>query len=254
MEVEDALDGGLVTIGGMAKGSGMIHPNMATMLAYLTTDAAITSVALQAALQQAVDNRLIALPWTAIPAPTIRSYAWPMAWPATVIRQGTGLSSVRGARHEACQPLALAICRDGEGVTKVVRIEVTGADSGSARQWRKPSRHPVWSKQHCSVKTPTGDGSWPPSGAQESRSTKRVASRLKVSLWCDAGKASDSAAERRIAKVFQRKSSRFPWGSATDPTVTHVDHRLILRIRADQRELSLVGDFLVGLESTVGLC
>ena len=48
--------GKMVTVGGMAKGSGMIHPNMATMLGYLTTDAAIGQRALQAALRQAVDQ------------------------------------------------------------------------------------------------------------------------------------------------------------------------------------------------------
>ena len=54
--VRAQLGGKMVTVGGMAKGSGMIHPNMATMLGYLTTDAAIGQRALQAALRQAVDQ------------------------------------------------------------------------------------------------------------------------------------------------------------------------------------------------------
>ena len=54
--VRARLGGQMVTVGGMAKGSGMIHPNMATMLAYLTTDAVISRRALHIALRQAVDQ------------------------------------------------------------------------------------------------------------------------------------------------------------------------------------------------------
>ncbi|NJL17030.1 MAG: bifunctional ornithine acetyltransferase/N-acetylglutamate synthase [Nitrospira sp.] len=54
--MQTKIDGRPVTIGGMAKGSGMIHPNMATMLAYVTTDAAIAPSALQRALQSAADQ------------------------------------------------------------------------------------------------------------------------------------------------------------------------------------------------------
>ncbi|MBU6433994.1 MAG: bifunctional ornithine acetyltransferase/N-acetylglutamate synthase, partial [Nitrospirae bacterium] len=54
--LQDTIGGRLITIGGMAKGSGMIHPNMATMLAYFTTDASITRSALQNALTLAVNE------------------------------------------------------------------------------------------------------------------------------------------------------------------------------------------------------
>src|SRR5580765_4574372 len=54
--LQDTIGGRLITIGGMAKGSGMIHPNMATMLGYFTTDASITSRALQQALVRAVNE------------------------------------------------------------------------------------------------------------------------------------------------------------------------------------------------------
>src|SRR5713101_6113305 len=53
--IQDSIGGCLITIGGMAKGSGMIHPNMATMLAYFTTDASITRSALQQAISLAVN-------------------------------------------------------------------------------------------------------------------------------------------------------------------------------------------------------
>jgi glutamate N-acetyltransferase/amino-acid N-acetyltransferase len=54
--LQDTIGNRLITIGGMAKGSGMIHPNMATMLAYFTTDASITRSALQQALTLAVNE------------------------------------------------------------------------------------------------------------------------------------------------------------------------------------------------------
>jgi glutamate N-acetyltransferase / amino-acid N-acetyltransferase len=127
----------LLTIGGMAKGSGMIHPDMATMLGYLTTDAAITRPALQRALTQAVNESFncISVDGDTSTNDTVLCLANGMAG-NRLIKEGTkAFRQFVQLLTEACQPLALAICRDGEGVTKVVKIEVTGAKtSDQARQ------------------------------------------------------------------------------------------------------------------------
>lgn len=125
------INGRTVTIGGMAKGSGMIHPNMATMLGYLTTDASITRTALQRALVRAADASFncISVDGDTSTNDTVLCLANGMAGNRQ-IKEGTpAFRRFVALLTDACEPLALAICRDGEGVTKVVKIDVTGADS-----------------------------------------------------------------------------------------------------------------------------
>ncbi len=128
------IGGRLITIGGMAKGSGMIHPNMATMLAYLTTDAAISPPALQQALRSAVDQSFncITVDGDTSTNDTVLCLSNGMAGNRT-IRGGTPqYRRFEQLLREACQTLALAICRDGEGVTKIVKVQVHGAKTTAA--------------------------------------------------------------------------------------------------------------------------
>lgn len=118
----------ILTIGGMAKGSGMIHPDMATMLAYLTTDAAIAPRALQAALTQAVNDTFncISVDGDSSTNDTVLCLANgragnPAIQPGT--RQWEQFSILL---YEACLSLSLQICRDGEGATKIVEVVVRG--------------------------------------------------------------------------------------------------------------------------------
>ncbi len=123
------LPGGQVRMGGMSKGAGMIAPDMATMLAYVTTDAVVSAEALSPLLRAAANESFNNV---TIDGDTSTN--------DTVILAATGASgvSVEGEvaleRFEAglkrvCKELALAIVRDGEGVTKVVEIRVEGAAS-----------------------------------------------------------------------------------------------------------------------------
>jgi glutamate N-acetyltransferase/amino-acid N-acetyltransferase len=132
--VSAKIGGKLVTIGGIAKGSGMIHPNMATMLAYLTTDAAIAPSALQRALKSAVDQSFncITVDGDTSTNDTVLCLANGLA-KNPPIRQGTRHYRIfERLLVEASEQLALAICRDGEGVTKVVKIVVHGATTATA--------------------------------------------------------------------------------------------------------------------------
>lgn len=127
--VRARIAGRTVTIGGMAKGSGMIHPDMATMLAYLTTDAAIEPRTLQRVLSAAVDRSFnrISVDGDTSTNDTVLCLANGAAG-NTLLRNGSpGLARFRHLMEEACRSLAMQICRDGEGVTKVVEIAVTGA-------------------------------------------------------------------------------------------------------------------------------
>lgn len=129
--VQARIGGRLVTIGGMAKGSGMIHPDMATMLAYLTTDAAIAPRALQAALTQAVNETFncISVDGDTSTNDTVLCLANGRAGNATIQTCTPQWIAFSALLHEACLSLALQICRDGEGCTKIVEIIVRGTRS-----------------------------------------------------------------------------------------------------------------------------
>lgn len=122
------LESGIVRIGAMVKGSGMIAPDMATMLCVITTDGVIDSESLHKALKQAVDvsfNRMCV--------------DNDMSTNDTVLCLANGESGVElgdnrddyfvfvGALTELCQEMAKALVRDGEGATKFVEIQVSGA-------------------------------------------------------------------------------------------------------------------------------
>ncbi|MCO5184193.1 MAG: bifunctional glutamate N-acetyltransferase/amino-acid acetyltransferase ArgJ [Anaerolineae bacterium] len=127
--VQVALSGGAITIGGMAKGSGMIHPDMATMLGVITTDAAIDPSTLHSYLRRAVAvsfNRI--------------SVDGDTSTNDTVLLLANGVSGIEfdSAEDDAaflagltsvCQQLAHMIVRDGEGATKFVEITVNGTSS-----------------------------------------------------------------------------------------------------------------------------
>ena len=118
------IDGGGFTVGGMAKGAAMLSPNMATMLAVLTTDAAATSAQLKAALVAGVADSFNALDVDGCTSTndTVLLLASGRAGPVDH-------DALVGAVSEACASLAAQMCADAEGATKVVRMTVTGAAS-----------------------------------------------------------------------------------------------------------------------------
>ena len=125
--VQVKLAKGTVTIGGMAKGSGMIHPNMATMLGLLTTDAEVEPEALSILLKTAVDQSFnrISIDGDTSTNDTVLL----LANGASRISVDTmeNLAIFGRALTQVCQQLAHMIVRDGEGATKFVEIQVTGA-------------------------------------------------------------------------------------------------------------------------------
>jgi glutamate N-acetyltransferase/amino-acid N-acetyltransferase len=122
-----------ITVGGMAKGSGMIHPQMATMLAFLTTDAAIAPRTLQAVLKRAVATTFNAIDVDGETSPNdlVLCLANGLAKNAP-LTAGPALSRFEALMHVVCERLALMIVRDGEGAGKLVTLRVTGAASAAA--------------------------------------------------------------------------------------------------------------------------
>ena len=149
-------DGRSFRVGGMAKGSGMIEPLMATMLGVVTTDAAVAPALLQRALKAAVDDTFNAI--TVDGECSTNDCVFALAngaggvelterdWPLLV-----------GSLRAACEPLAVGIVRGGEGATKLVTVRVTGAasDQDARRTARAIANSPL-------VKTAIhgGDPNW----------------------------------------------------------------------------------------------
>jgi glutamate N-acetyltransferase/amino-acid N-acetyltransferase len=127
--VEFPLDGHRATVGAMAKGSGMIAPNMATLLAFFTTDAALDPRLLHRALREAVGaslNRITVDGDTSTNdmAVVLASGAVPVK---AVMEEGRDYDAFRAALTEAARAIAGMIVRDGEGATRVAEVRVEGA-------------------------------------------------------------------------------------------------------------------------------
>lgn len=131
LAVQVQLSGGMVTIGGMAKGSGMIHPNMATMLGVVTTDALIVPEMLDGMLRTAVNasfNR-ISVDGDTSTNDTVLLLANGAS--GVPVDDAASIESFQAALTHLCTQLAHMIVRDGEGATKFVEIQVTGAPTSS---------------------------------------------------------------------------------------------------------------------------
>jgi glutamate N-acetyltransferase/amino-acid N-acetyltransferase len=203
------INGRRVIIGGMAKGSGMIHPAMATMLGYFTTDAAITRTALQRALTQAVDDSFncISVDGDTSTNDTVLCLANGLARNRPITEGTSAFRQFVRLLTEACQPLALAICRDGEGVTKVVKIEVHGA--GTTLQARQVA-NTIGTSNLVKTALFGEDANWGRVMAAIGRSGVTMdPTKINVSFggvpMVRNGVGLGPAAERRIAKVFHRK-------------------------------------------------
>jgi glutamate N-acetyltransferase/amino-acid N-acetyltransferase len=125
---EIEVGGRTIRIGGMAKGSGMIEPMMATMLAFITTDAAISQPLLARALRHAVDDSFNAITVDGECSTNDCVMLLANGASGTEIDETNYTAFVHGL-HAVCRELALGIVRGGEGATKLVTVNVTGAAS-----------------------------------------------------------------------------------------------------------------------------
>ncbi|HEY9853303.1 MAG TPA: bifunctional ornithine acetyltransferase/N-acetylglutamate synthase [Leptolyngbyaceae cyanobacterium] len=126
-----------VRIGGIAKGSGMIHPNMATMLSFVTCDAAVSPSLWQQMLSRATDRSFnqITVDGDTSTNDTLIALANGQSRTPAITEMGTEAEKLEEMLTAVCQYLAKAIARDGEGATCLIEVVVTGAtDDKSARQ------------------------------------------------------------------------------------------------------------------------
>ncbi|MDO8916188.1 MAG: bifunctional glutamate N-acetyltransferase/amino-acid acetyltransferase ArgJ [Coriobacteriia bacterium] len=125
------LGGRTYTVGGMAKGSGMIQPNMATMLAFVTTDAPLTPEACDAVLRAAVDRTFnrISIDSDTSTNDMCLLMASGAAGGEPIGASGPAFEAIAAAVHHVCGELARLIVRDGEGASKFIEVVVRGAES-----------------------------------------------------------------------------------------------------------------------------
>jgi len=129
--VQIEVGGQIVTLGGMTKGAGMIHPQMATTLAVLTTDAAVAPAVLQAALRRAADASYhrLTIDGDRSTNDTMLLFANGDAGVPEITGPGEALEAFEGGLTTLCITLAKMIARDGEGATKLIEVLVRGAQS-----------------------------------------------------------------------------------------------------------------------------
>ena len=129
------LGGKMCKLGGISKGSGMIAPNMATMLCFLTTDAAISSVALKRALTTVTADtfNMLSVDGDTSTNDMVSILANGMAGNAPIEAcMGTDYEAFVAALYKVCEKLCAIMAKDGEGATKLLVCEVTGAKSTAA--------------------------------------------------------------------------------------------------------------------------
>ena len=154
--VKVATPAGTCTIGGMAKGAGMIEPNLATMLGFLTTDAALSPAALDRALREAVRDTFNAITVDGEPSTNDTVFLLANGASGVTIDEASRPAFVAGL-SDLCGRLAREIVRGGEGATKLVTVRVAGAasDADARRAARAIANSPL-------VKTAVhgGDPNW----------------------------------------------------------------------------------------------
>jgi glutamate N-acetyltransferase/amino-acid N-acetyltransferase len=132
------VDGRTVTLAGIVKGSGMIAPDMATMLGYIFTDAAVDPAFLQHLLSESSDDTFncITVDSDTSTSDTVLAFATGKAGNGTLASfDDPGADAFAAALHDVCRQLAHLVVRDGEGARKFIEVHVTGATSDeSARK------------------------------------------------------------------------------------------------------------------------
>ncbi|HZR42897.1 MAG TPA: bifunctional glutamate N-acetyltransferase/amino-acid acetyltransferase ArgJ [Ktedonobacteraceae bacterium] len=157
--LEMQIEGKTVRLGGVTKGAGMIYPNMATMLCYLTTDAAIEHTWLQSELRAAVADsfNMISVDGDMSTNDTCILLANGLAGNTPINEQHPDANTFRAALRSITQYLAREMARDGEGATRLMTVHVRGArdKADAVKAARAITLSPIW---QCALAG--GDPNW----------------------------------------------------------------------------------------------
>lgn len=202
------IGGKTVTVGGMSKGSGMIEPNMATMLGFITTDAAITPAMLKRALKLAIAksfNRLV-VDGDESTNDSVFLMASGVAGNATITKGGEDFDAFRAALEAVCISLAKQMATDGEGATKFVTVTVKGAKSekDAARAARAVAKSPL-AKTSWFGKDPNWGRVLAAVGYSGAEVVDMKAEVFYDKVWAfKGGKIADAAQLEKLAEVMKK--------------------------------------------------
>jgi len=171
---------GKFTIGGVAKGAGMIHPNMATMLCFIATDAVVNADFLHAALHEAVDAsfNMISIDGDTSPSDCVLLLANGLA--SNELVDFDNGDAFQQALNAVCTHLAKSVARDGEGATKLIEVTVERAED---RVWARQAARAIVSSPLVKAAIHGNDPNWGRIVAALGRSGARVSEdRLNVYL------------------------------------------------------------------------
>jgi glutamate N-acetyltransferase/amino-acid N-acetyltransferase len=189
---------------GVAKGAGMIHPNMATMLGFVMTDAALDSATLQKALRKSVDQSFNAI--TVDGDTSTNDTVLVMASGKLGNASRSDTTDFQRALDAVCRDLAWLIVRDGEGATRVMELEVRGAKS---ERDARLAAHAIGTSPLVKTALHGGDPNWGRMLAALGRSGARFNVK-RVSLWAGRVQLVKDGApavyqEKDAAKIFARE-------------------------------------------------
>ena len=124
--LEETIGGYQIRLGAIGKGSGMIHPNMATMLAFITTDINISQTMLQKALSECVETsfNMITVDGDTSTNDSVIVLANGVAGNSCIIEENEDYEAFKGMLFEALKYVAISIVKDGEGATKLLEVEI----------------------------------------------------------------------------------------------------------------------------------
>ena len=205
-----AVGGKKVTVGGMSKGSGMIEPNMATMLGFLTTDADVSPAMLRRALLRAVAksfNRLV-VDGDESTNDSVFLLASGKAGNQRIVRAGADFDAFCSALEAVCVSLARQMAADGEGATKFVTVTVRGAktERDAARAARAVAKSPL-AKTSWFGRDPNWGRVLAAVGYSGASVVDTKAEVFYDSVWAfRRGEVADEAQLGRLAKVLRKDS------------------------------------------------
>ena len=208
--VRTTVGGRRVTVGGMCKGSGMIEPNMATMLGFITTDCAISPAMLRRALLLAIAksfNRVV-VDGDESTNDSVFLLASGKAGNAPVTRGGADFDAFRAALEAVCVSLARQMAADGEGATKFVTVTVRGARSekDAARAARAIARSPL-SKTSWFGRDPNWGRVLAAAGYSGAEVDDMRAEVYYDGVWAfRRGETAGEAQLKKLAKVLKKKA------------------------------------------------
>jgi glutamate N-acetyltransferase/amino-acid N-acetyltransferase len=169
--VKAGTEGGRFTIGGVAKGAGMIHPNMATMLCFVTTDALVSIDFLQAALHTAVDGSLNMVSIDGDTSPSDCTLLLANGLADNELIDFDNGDAFQEALNAICTHLARSIAQDGEGATKLIEVTVDGAED---KIWARQAARTIASSPLVKAAIHGNDPNWGRIVAALGRSGARV--------------------------------------------------------------------------------